>query len=69
MLDARDGSIIYRTNFISSIKPLLINDHLVLISKNNLLISFDIKKGEITYSYDINKKISEFLNIKKTSSI
>ena len=65
VLDARDGSIIYRTNFISSIKPLLINDHLVLISKNNLLIAFDIKKGEITYSYDINKKISEFLNIKK----
>ena len=65
VLDALDGSIIFRTNFISKIKPLLINDHLFLISKNNLLISFNINKGEIVYSYDVNKKISEFLNIKK----
>ncbi len=65
VLDALDGSIIFRTNFISKIKPLLINDHLFLISKNNLLISFNINKGEIVYSYDVNKEISEFLNIKK----
>ncbi len=65
VLNAKNGSIIFRTNFISSIKPLLINDHLVLVSKNNLLISFDLKKGDIIYSYDINKKISEFLSIKK----
>ena len=65
VLDARNGSIIFRTNFISTIKPILINDYLILISKNNLLISFDLKNGEIIYSYDINKKISEFLNKKE----
>ncbi len=65
VLNALDGSVIFRTNFISSIKPLLINDYLVLISKNNLLISFNLNKGEVIYSYDINEKISEFLSVKK----
>ena len=31
-----------------------------LITKNNLLISMDLNNGKIIYSYDINKKISEF---------
>ena len=30
-----------------------------------MLISFDIENGTIVYSYDLNEKISKFLNIKK----
>ena len=40
-------------------------NYLFLVTKNNLLISLDTRNGEIIYSYDINQKISEFLNIKK----
>ena len=43
----------------------MINDHLFLISKNNLLICMDIVSGNIIYSYDINEKIADFINTKK----
>jgi len=36
-----------------------------LITKNNFLICLSLKNKEIVYSYDINQKIAEFLNLKK----
>ena len=65
VIDENSGSIIYKFNIISKIKPIIINKHIFLISNNNLLISFDIENGTIVYSYDLNEKISKFLNIKK----
>ena len=65
IIDSNNGSIIYKLNFVSKIKPLLINNYLFLISNNDLLISFDMINGQIIYSYNINKKISEFLKIKQ----
>ena len=59
------GTIVKKKNFSSRIKPVLMKNYLFLVTKNNLLISLDIRNGEIIYSYDINQKISEFLNIKK----
>ena len=44
---------------------MIINNYLFLISKNNFLISLNLNTGKIIYSYDINKKISEFLDTKK----
>lgn len=65
VIDPLTGTIIYKLNFSSIIKPILIDDYLFLVSKNNLLIAFSIKEGDVIYSYNINKKISEFLDIKK----
>ena len=65
IMDSNTGSILHKMNFSSFIKPLIINDYLYLVSKNNLLISFDLNTGKIIYSQDINKKISEFLNTNK----
>ena len=65
ILDATDGSIVYQLNIISKIKPLIIKNYLFLLSNNDLLISINMKTGEIIYSYDLNKKIAEFLKIKK----
>ena len=65
IMDSNSGSIIYKINFSSFIKPLILNNYLFLISKNDFLISFNINNGKIIYSYDINKKISEFLNTRK----
>ena len=65
VMDTDTGAIIYKKNFSSLIKPLIINDNLFLISKNDLLISIDLKTGKIIYSYDINKKIAQFLNTNK----
>ena len=65
IIDNNTGSIVNKKNFSSQIKPILLKKYLFLITKNNLLVSFDTKKNEIIYSYDINKKISDYLKIKK----
>ena len=65
VIDSNTGEIIYKKNFSSKIKPIVIDNYLFLISKNDFLICFDLAINEIIYSYDINKKISEFLKISK----
>ena len=65
IMDNNTGSILYKKKFSSLIKPLIINNYLFLVSKNNFLISLNLNTGKIIYSYDINKKISEFLDTKK----
>ena len=65
VIDANSGTIIYKKKFSSQVKPIIINDYLFLISKNNLLISMNLKTGNTIYSYDINQKIAKYLNIKK----
>ena len=56
-------------NFSSKLKPLIYKDHLFSITKNNLLIATDLNSGEIVYSYNINKKIADFLNLKKHKTV
>ena len=65
ILDADTGSIIYKKNFTSIIKPILLNNYFFMATKNNLLIAMDLNDGSIIYSYNINQKIAEYLNIKK----
>ena len=65
LIDVQTGSIIFKKNFTSNIKPLIFNNYLFLISKKNLLISINLKNGNTIYSYDIDKKIANFLKIKK----
>ena len=65
IIDTITGSIIYKKNFSPTLKPIISNKHLFLISKNNLLILIDLNNGEIIYSFDINEEISKFLKIKK----
>ncbi len=65
VIDALTGSIIYKLNFTSLIKPIITDKYFFSISDNDLLIAFDLKNGKIIYSYDINEKISLFLNTKK----
>ena len=69
VLDSNNGSIIYKKNFSSKLKPLIYKDHLFSITKNNLLIATDLNSGEIVYSYNINKKIADFLNLKKHKTV
>ncbi len=65
VLNEDNGSVIFKKNFSSTIKPLVINDYLFVITKKDLLISMDLKNGEIIYSYDLNQKIADYLNTKK----
>ena len=65
VLDQKSGSIIYKKNFTSIVKPLIINDYLFIISKKSLLISLNLNNGKIIYSQNINKKLFEFLDEKE----
>ena len=59
-INSKSGSVIYKKNFSSNIKPLVINNYVFLVTKDNFLISMNLTNGEIIYSYNLDKKISEF---------
>ena len=65
ILDNNTGSILHKKNFSVSIKPIIVQDYLFLITNNDLLISRDLETGKIIYALDINQKIADFLNTKK----
>ena len=65
IFDQFTGTTIYKKNFSSNLRPIIIGDFLFIITKEKLLICTNIVNGEIVYSYDINNKIAEFLNTKK----
>ena len=67
VIDVDTGSIIFRKNFSSIVKPVITKENLFLITRNNLLVSLDLKNGNIIYSRDINEEISEYFNTKKKS--
>ena len=59
------GSVIYKKNFSSKFKPIVINNYLFLITNNNLLIAMNIDSGKIIYYLDINEEIANFTGTKK----
>ena len=65
LIDINTGSIIFKKNFTSNIKPVVFNNYLFLITKTNLLISINLINRNTIYSFDIDKKIADFLQIKK----
>lgn len=65
IMDSRTGNINDKLNITSETKPLLINNLLFLISSNNLFVCLDISTSEVIYSFKINNKIAEYLDIKK----
>ena len=65
IINANNGSTIYKKNIPTVIKPIIINNYLFAITKNDYLISMNLRNGDIIYSYNINTKISEFLDTKK----
>ncbi len=65
VLNKNNGQIISKKNFSSFIKPTVNNYNIFWITKNNLLIAYNLKSKKIIYSYDLDKMISDFLKIKK----
>ena len=65
VIDNITGKIVFKKNFKSLIKPIITNDYLFSITKNNLLIAINLNNGQIIYSYNINQSIADYLNIKK----
>ena len=69
VINSTNGSILYKKNFTTKIKPLIHNNYLFVITDNNYLISLDLQNGKILYSFNLDQKISEFLNLKKKNAI
>ena len=65
IIDINSGLILHKKKIILNLKPIISNNYGFFVSKNNLLISIDLRTGKILYSYNINQQIAEFLNIEK----
>ena len=65
IIDINSGLILHKKKIILHLKPIISNNYGFFVSKNNLLISIDLRTGKILYSYNINQQIAEFLDIKK----
>ena len=65
IIDQKNGSILHKKQFASSIRPIIIGKYIFLITNNDFLISMMVENGEIIYSFDINKKISDFTKTKQ----
>ncbi len=65
IINSLTGTILSKKNFSLISKPIISNNIIFLVTKNNLLIAIDADKGKIIYSYDVRKKIAEFINSKK----
>ena len=65
IINAKNGSTISKNDFSLKIKPILTDNILFLITKNDFLIAIDLVKNKILYSYDINTKIADYFDIKK----
>ena len=50
ILDAETGTILLKKNFSSIVKPIIIDQYFLSISKNNFLIATNMNNGEILYS-------------------
>ena len=65
ILDDETGSILFKKNFSSIVRPIIIDQYFLSISKNNFLILTNMNNGKILYSLDINQEISSYLKSKK----
>ena len=65
IINSENGFIISKLNFSSKVKPIIHNNYLFLVTKNNFLIAFDLINLKILYSYNIDDQVAKNLKIKK----
>ena len=65
ILDSETGTVLSKKKFSSDVKPIIVDQYFISISKNNFLILTNINSGEILYSLDINQEIANYVKSKK----
>ena len=65
IIDSETGNTISKLNFSSIVRPLINNNYLFLINRNNFIIAFDLINNKILYAYSIDEQIADSLKIKK----
>ena len=69
LLNSQTGNILRNRNFSSNINPIINNEYIFLITKNNYLISAKLNNGEIIYSLNLKDQLSEYLKLKNNLKI
>ena len=65
VLNKSNGSTLVRKAITSSIEPILSNDKIFLVTKDNLLVCLNLLSGKVNYSININKQVRRYLNTQK----
>ena len=65
IIDSKNGNVLSKKNFSSNIRPIILDNYIFFITKNNLLISMDLDENKILYSYNVDQLIANFLDTKK----
>ena len=63
LINLKNGSILKKFNFSSSVKPLIIDNIVFFLTNNNFFIALNLETKKILFSYDITK--IEKINLKK----
>ena len=69
IINSKNGSVLYKKNFSSYFNPIINNDFVFLLTKNNLLVALNLRDGEIIYSLDLAQETANFLSTKKKNLI
>ena len=69
LINSETGNILSSKNYISNLRPIMNNQYIFLITRNNYLISSKLSDGKILYSQNIENQISKLLNMKKKVEI
>ena len=69
VIDANTGTIIYKFNFFSIVKPIINNNIAFLTTENDLLVSINIKNGKILFSRKITNQVAKFVNTKRKNKL
>ena len=67
VINSNNGATIFKSSITSITNPIVSNDSLFLITKDNLLVCLNLSTGKIMYSVDIVNEIAEFLQTKNKS--
>ncbi len=62
ILDGKSGFIANKKNLSLLLRPIVNNNKIFVITKNNLLIAMELKNGKIIYSYNLNDKVASFID-------
>ena len=65
IVDTLNGSILYKINYSSNITPVVVDNHLISVTKKNLLVALNLLSGEVFFSSNVSQDIKNYLDVKK----
>ncbi len=60
ILNAENGSVIFKKNIVTKLKPLVVSKYVFLLSENDLLIAINLENGKIIYSLNFKNNINKY---------